>query len=294
MRPAKPGPVVRVERPQRCTLRSRRRRKRRPRRLRTARPAATVAVVSDAPAQPTALVETLATRLAASGLDLVQALDARRYDAAVAPEYRLPRPGRGGDARLAVVVGSSRAFWRPFLAWLGADPTRIDAIDPIDRYTVAALLAALDGVPGPHEVRFSFEAPPRRIAMQRLADVAGLAALTPSMLCVHPTFGPWIALRAAVVFDVAPPASPHAGLPLACHDCATRCAPALARAQEAAGAHASRPAAEGDRVAPDWALWLAVRDACPVGRQHRYPEAYLRYVYTKDPAILHRAIIAMT
>jgi methylmalonic aciduria homocystinuria type C protein len=131
--------------------------------------------------------------------------------------------------------------------------------------------------------------------MQRLADVAGLAALTPSMLCVHPAFGPWIALRAAVVFDVAPPDDPGAAPPTACHDCAERCAPALARAVAAATARTGRaPAARerdaNDPVAPDWTLWLAVRDACPVGREHRYPDAYLRYVYTKDRGVLRAAV----
>ena len=49
------------------------------------------------------LVATLGARLAPAGLDLVRALDARWYNAAVAPEYRLPRPG-GRDARLAVAI----------------------------------------------------------------------------------------------------------------------------------------------------------------------------------------------
>lgn len=242
------------------------------------------------------VVGSFAAHLAASGLDLVHALDARRYDAAVAAEYRLPRPG-GRDARLAVLIGSSRAFWEPFLAWLRADPTRLDQPDPIDRYVVGVVTSALAPVDVPYELRFSFEAPPRRVAMQRLADVSGLAALTPAMLCVHPTFGPWIALRAAVVFDVAPPAQTTTGAPLACHDCAERCAPALARALATTAGRGAGTAAEveqrgGDPVAPDWQLWLTVRDACPHGREHRYPEAYLRYVYTKDRAVLRGALAA--
>jgi hypothetical protein len=32
--------------------------------------------------------------------------------------------------------------------------------------------------------------------------------------------------------------------------------------------------------------WLAVRDACPVGREHRFPEAMIRYGYTKDRGAL--------
>jgi methylmalonic aciduria homocystinuria type C protein len=236
----------------------------------------------------------LAARLAPAGLDLVRALDARRYDAAVAPEFRLPRPG-GREARLAVVIGSSRAFWEPFLAWLRGQPSVLEHPDPIDRYTVQVVTAALAEIGVAHEARFSFEPPPRRVAMQRLADVAGLAALTPAMLCVHPTFGPWIALRAAVVFDVAPPDDLPPAPPLACHDCATRCTPALERAQQAVAARANGSAAEiersgGDPVAPDWTLWLAVRDACPLGREHRYPDPYLRYVYTKDRGVLRAAL----
>jgi methylmalonic aciduria homocystinuria type C protein len=215
----------------------------------------------------------------------------------VAPEYRLPRAGQR-DARLALLIGSSRAFWQPFLAWLREDATRVDVPDPIDRYVVEVVTDALAASAVAHAVRFSFEAPPRRVAMQRLADVSGLAALTPAMLCVHPTFGPWIALRAAAVFDVAPPDDEVvAGTTLACHECAARCAPALERALAATAARAGGTAAEverrgGDPVAPDWQLWLAVRDACPLGREHRYPEAYLRYVYTKDREVLRAAVAA--
>lgn len=242
------------------------------------------------------MLDALVPRLAATGLDLAQALDTRRYDAAVTAEYRLPRVGRD-DGRLALLIGSSRAFWQPFLAWLRADPTRLDLPDPIDRYVVEVLTDVLASCGVPHAVRFSFEAPPRRVAMQRLADVSGLAALTPAMLCVHPTFGPWIALRAAAVFDVAPPDEAVAGATLSCDDCAARCAPALERALAATAARSSATAAEierrgGDPVAPDWPLWLAVRDACPLGREHRYPEAYLRYVYTKDRAVLRAAVAA--
>lgn len=236
----------------------------------------------------------LSSRLTPAGFDLVQGLDARDYDAAVAAEYRLPRPGER-DARLAVVIGSSRAFWPPLLDWLRADPARLDQPDPIDRYVVQVVTAALASIDVPHDVRFSFEAPPRRVAMQRLADVAGLAALTPAMLCVHPTFGPWIALRAAVVFDVAPPERSLAGAILRCHDCAERCTPALEHALAATAARGAGTARDverrgGDPVSTDWRLWLAVRDACPLGREHRYPEPYLRYVYTKDRGVLRDAV----
>lgn len=157
--------------------------------------------------QEEALVAGLAARLAADGLDLVQPLNAAWYDAAVAPEFRLPAPG-GRCERLVLAVASSRAFWSPFVARLRAEPGRLDRPDPIDAYVADVVHAAVEDLPVAHEVRFSFDPPPRRIAMQRLAHVSGLAPLTAAMLCVHPVYGPWIALRAAIVLDLPGPPGP--------------------------------------------------------------------------------------
>jgi methylmalonic aciduria homocystinuria type C protein len=234
--------------------------------------------------QPAAarLVESLACRLRPAGIDLLQPLNAAWYDAAVPPEYRLPDVGR--RAALALLLASTAAFWEPFLAHLRADPGQLDEPDPIDRYVVAVVGDALAELPLRTEVRFSHEPPPHRVAMQRLAHVSGLAALTPSMLCVHPVYGPWLGLRAAVVLDVPGPDGPPRATTAPCDRCAELCAPALVRAQAA-----SREVT-GDPVGASWPLWLAVRDACPVGRAHRYPEPLLRYVYTKDRALLRAAV----
>jgi methylmalonic aciduria homocystinuria type C protein len=39
-----------------------------------------------------------------------------------------------------------------------------------------------------------------------------------------------------------------------------------------------------------WRAWLAVRESCPVGREYRYCDAQIEYHYTKDRAILRRAL----
>ena len=228
------------------------------------------------------LVATLAGRLRPAGIDLVQPLNAAWYDAAVTEEYRLPDVGRR-DA-LAILLASTSAFWAPFVGWLRAEPARLDRPDPIDRYVVGVVHDALAALPVRHEVRFSHEPPPRRVAMQRLAHVSGLAALTPSMLCVHPVYGPWLALRAAIVLDAAGPSGAPPLPPAPCDGCAELCTPALEHAQ------ALVATAAGDPVAEHWRPWLAVRDACPLGRAHRYPEALIRYVYTKDRAVLRAAL----
>lgn len=193
------------------------------------------------------------------------------------PGYRLPDLGRA-DA-LVLVVGNSRALWPRFRTAMG-NPARRDRPDPFDTWVEEEVGAALAGCPIRHEVRHAHEAPPRRVAMVRLAELAGLCHLGPAHLAVHPELGPWFSLRAAIVLDLDPPGEVPAA-PDPCATCEGRpCVPAM----EAALA-ASRPEAPGD-LGEGWRLWLAVRDACPEGRDARFPEDQIAYHYTKDPAAL--------
>jgi hypothetical protein len=56
-------------------------------------------------------------------------------------------------------------------------------------------------------------------------------------------------------------------------------------ALDKARALASEPV-DPEKGLPHWEDWLAVRDACPVGRHFRYPEGQLRYHYTRDASAL--------
>ncbi|ACY14521.1 hypothetical protein [Haliangium ochraceum] len=229
------------------------------------------------------LFETLASACAARGLDLACALPARAYNDAVAAAYHLPDFGRP-DA-LAVVVGNTRALWPTLRRALRADPILGASPHPVDDFCAGALHAALAKLPAPprHELRLASDLPPRRVAMQRLADIAGMAPLSPSYLNIHPEFGPWIALRGVVVFDLdagdAPSPSPSPPAPSACErGCEAPCMPALQHALAQSRAEVTGIV----DVAADWESWLAIRDACPIGRAHRYDDEQIRYHYTKD------------
>ncbi len=175
-----------------------------------------------------------------------------------------------GRARtLAVVVGNTRAMWPRFLA------ARLDEPDPLDRFVERSLTDALDEArPGvAWTVRWAHHVP-ATVAIQRAADLAGLAWLSPSHLCVHPAYGPWIALRALIAFDLdGPPRAPRLAPPCRC---AEGCTAAFATAL-AAGAPAST-----EELRARWPLWLAVRDACPVGRAHRYDDEQIRFHYAGE------------
>lgn len=207
----------------------------------------------------------IAGRCHDGGLDLHAVTSVGRYNAEVDPPFHLP-----GDARsLAIVIGNSRAIWPHVDRFVLESPEPLT--DPVDTYVEGVVRQATTGIQGLVDIRFSDEPPPRRIAMQRLAHVAGLAWLSPSHLCIHPTFGPWIALRAAVVLDQPAPA-PAAPLPPPC-DCSTHCLPKLEEAL------AAGEPTNADELVENWRLWLAMRDACPVGRQHRYTDEQIVYHY---------------
>jgi hypothetical protein len=99
---------------------------------------------------------------------------------------------------------------------------------------------------------------------------------------VHPEHGPWIALRAVVIFDAEGPVRGEKA-PVLCAPCDRPCMAALARAL---AADARRDCAS---VAEHQAHWIAVRDACPIGRDSRYGADQLGYHYGKDRALLRRS-----
>jgi methylmalonic aciduria homocystinuria type C protein len=197
-------------------------------------------------------------QLAAAGLDVVLPFDPAAYTGGIA----LP-PGA-----VAVLVGNSRALWPQFVAALDRDSDLAASGHPLDRYVEQAVAAALD----PDDaVRFAHHADPDFLPMIDVARAAGLK-IGACGLAIHPVFGPWIALRAVVGTAVAPPTATH---PVAGCDCATGCGPPSDVARAAAGWR------------PDF--WLAARDGCPVGCEHRYGDAQLRYHYHRDrSALYHR------
>lgn len=218
------------------------------------------------------VTDTVASTAAVGGLDLCAPLSVDRYNAIVPADYRVPDFGRANA--LGLVLGNSRAFWDCLVVAMREDAALFASDDPIDDYVVRVVGECVAAIPFASEARFAHELPPRRVAMQKLADVASLAPLsTHSHLNVHEIYGPWIGLRALIVVDVDGPAVVNP-MPLPCVDCPSTCGPALERAIGGA----------------DWRDWVAVRDACPVGREHRYSEAQIRYHYLKDREALRRFV----
>lgn len=223
----------------------------------------------------------IARGCAAAGLDLVQPFAVQWYNAGVADAHKLPTYGR--DPCLGILIGNTRELWPRFVRALRATPALLDDEHPIDSYVEDAVMRACAALPYRYQSLWAQRS--RQVAIQQLAQRAGLAYLSPGHLSVHPTFGPWIALRAVIVVDVAGPSVGPPAIALPCADCHDRCAPAFARAAATLVEPVNQAA-----VTPHWHLWLAARDACPIGREYRYDDDQIGYHYTKDKRFLRQAL----
>jgi len=214
-----------------------------------------------APVTTRLMLEQLRRRCVAGGFELVVPFDVADFNSGAAPDQRLPDHGR--PHALGVVVGNTRGLWPVFLAACRRDPATALQPDPLDGYTVAIVSGAAEATGHAFVALWGHTMHPRPIPIQRVAEVAGLARIAPCHLSVHPQLGPWLALRAVLVLDAEPQPSPSLDHP--CAGCARPCMEAL------------------DRALPstDWRKWLAVRDACPLGRTARYSEAQVAYHYDK-------------
>lgn len=229
------------------------------------------------------ITEALASELASPGFELLGCVAVDAYNAALEEplaSYRLP--DLGVAQALVVLVGNTRALWPRFLAAyastsLGRELHPLDAYSRLHIGPAAARVADRFGVA--HALRYSFDPVPHAVAVQRLAVVSGAAEASPVGLCVHPVHGPWFSLRAALVFAVDGP--PARVAPPTCSRCVERpCIAARARAIAASGVPAEQITCE--IFTAQWPAWLAVRDACPIGRAARYSDQQIRYHYAKQ------------
>lgn len=183
--------------------------------------------------------------LAAAGFDIVHAFDPR-----VCGVPAIVDPARP----VGLLVGNTRALWPHFVA------AREPVPHPLDRYTERVIGPLTDHVFYAHRQYGGAFLP-----FQRIAVAAGFGALSPSQLVIHPEYGPWFGLRAVILVEGEPPVRRPIASPCAC-----------GAACRAAFDHAMTIAGGPERAA----AWLAVRDACPVGRAYRYSEEQIFHHYS--------------
>lgn len=234
------------------------------------------------------LVSALEAALAPAGIDLVAPMQVGWYNAHEPAAIRLPAPA--GPGSLAVVIGNSVAMWRPFLEGVRADPTLLEGEHPLDRWVEQRVLGAVAGLSTqPASVHWVNGPGSRDFSMQRAAVATGLVGMAPCRLTIHRRLGLWFGLRAVLVFALEGPDQPLDAGPFPCASCTERpCLPMLDFALGRCSSGAPPPSMMG--VRGNWGPWLAMRDACPHGREHRYGDGQVAYHYSKQRRYLLEAL----
>jgi len=233
----------------------------------------------------------VATAAAHVGFDLAQPFNVAHYNQGAPDAARLDGLGRDAfGGALGVLLGNTRRLWPAFVDAYTHDPALAVAEQPLDSYVVTRITRILaDATSVVTRAVFSHVTVPSAFPIQRLAQQVGLAALSPSHLVIHPRHGPWLALRAVAVVDVRGPEAPPVPVARPCDGCSAPCVGALERALVVSGEPLSSAA-----IARNSAAWIAVRDACPVGRDSRYGEAQLAYHYAPARARIVPESLATT
>jgi methylmalonic aciduria homocystinuria type C protein len=220
-------------------------------------------------------------RCEAAGLDLVQAFGVAAFNWTAPAHERLP--GFGRQNALGLIVGNSRYLWGTFREAFRSDARLQSLPHPLDAYVAAVVTHAAATLAPAALAFFAHVVEPTAIPIQRIAEAAGLAQLSPSHLSVHPIYGPWMALRAVVVVDFDGPAPDGGAAVRPCDGCARPCVPAFEEALRVATA-TGEPL--GAAIRDDIRPWVRVREVCPQGRGHSYGEAQIDYHYAKNRARL--------
>lgn len=219
-----------------------------------------------------AWLDQLASTLAAAGLDLVYPFVA---EPSLDELFPLERFGR--QRCLGLVIANTRALWAPFTDWYRKQPGLAHPLHHYLETTIPSALATPSSIYYAHRLDYWAFGKQTAVPIQRLGQRVGFAALGPAHLSAHQRVGPWFAYRALVTVNAPPPELTHEPAAAPCHGCSGPCESALATAVAAS---------PGFEIRSRYRLWLAVRDACPIGKDSRYSEPQLRYHYVKDPQAL--------
>jgi epoxyqueuosine reductase QueG len=222
--------------------------------------------------------------LAPYGLNLVGTAPVSAYEALVPAPYHvaslLP------EARTVVVIGNGGgAFWTEFRQYCDAHPQFFsERAHPLDDYTTTvmetALLPILEASGAVYRMVYPFRFASEPVSFVHLAQAAGLAGPSILGVMIHPIYGPWFALRAAVLIDrELTAAQPAAGFN-PCPTCTQRscivACPASAVSVET-GWDIPSCVQHRVRVVSDCVDRCHARYQCVYGREYRYPVDELWY-----------------
>lgn len=230
------------------------------------------------------LLDSFKESLAPHGFNLLGATSVAAYEALAPPQYHvaalLPQ------ARTIVVIGNGGGeFWRGFRSHCEAHPHYLQEREhPLDDYTKekieTVVTPQLQRVGAMYRYLYPFRFCTEPVSFMHLARAAGLTG--PSLLgvTIHPVYGPWIALRAALLIDQEVQAPPQAEGFDPCPTCVERPCLTACPAQAISltkGWDIPACVQHRLRIETDCVDYCRARFDCVYGREHRYPLDELQY-----------------
>jgi epoxyqueuosine reductase len=220
---------------------------------------------------PPPLLDVVRQVAAEAGLNLFGIVDAQRFDACQ------PREGRAATwvpkCGTIVVLGSGgRAFWQSCRATKAVAAGTVGATEMFVRQVAAQAAARLQRGGVACRVVDAGDTP--RLSFPRLGEAAGFGIVSPvSGLLLHPEFGPWLRVRAALLIE----GRPFGPIPDAsitdrfqpCCGCAQPCVSACPAGVHDGVGHQDLARCASHRRDGGCATSCGSRAACPVGAAHR-------------------------
>ena len=228
------------------------------------------------------LLEIVRAVAAPLGLNLIAATPSALYDAEAAPAMRASSIDPACRS-IIVAANGGGGFWREFKRHAERNPGWMERENPLDDFTRTAVESRIAPVIREAGFRcipafpFMGGASLNFMLLGRLAGIAG-----PSIIgvLVHPSFGPWIAFRAALLVDAEVDEPGGAAGFNPCPSCATRsCIAACPAAAVSFPAGWDIPRCLIHRIErqEQCESRCHARVDCVIGREHRYPEDELAY-----------------
>lgn len=178
--------------------------------------------------------------------------------------------------RSVLVIGSGgTTLWDGFLRSVAEQPARLELDGPLDARVVEAI-AAVPADPSRLWIRCAAD-DGQHVDFRSLARDAGLGHPSRLGLLLHPTYGPWFALRAACFTTDALPVTGPLVTPTPCEGCAAPCTAACPVGAIGPGGWSFAPCVGFQERDPTCHGGCLARAACVVGREHAYGALQHRY-----------------
>lgn len=233
-------------------------------------------------------LEQLAAR---NGLNLFGVVDAARFDRGQPAELRSAALAPGCGSILVLGTGGNRPC-HEFGRQVGADVRAVDAptADMIAEASVRVIAHEL----GRLGVRARQVGPAEgRLPFATLGEAAGFGVVSPiSGMLLHPEFGPWLRVRAALLLEgqpfgaVAATKLPSNFMP--CCGCSQPCVSSCPPGAIAAEGSGDRRRCADYRFSGGCADACRARQACPVGAEHADVPGRPRHAHSLGEAALRQ------